>query len=466
MDGQDSSSFSPLALIALVALGYMIWSFPRRWAVSPLLIMVGLMPMGQQIEIAGLHFYLFRVLLLLGMARVVARGEARRFHWTRIDKFFAWWVVVSVLFGVMSRNRWGDSTPSFELLVNRLGDAFNAIGCYFFVRCVVLDLEDILACVRTLAWVCMPVAALMLVEKLTGHNYLSVFGGVPAETGIRDGSLRCQGAFRTPILAGTFGATAFPMFVALWFREREYRTLASVGAVCAMIIALTASSSGAMIALGGSFLGLGLWFVRTKMRQIRWGVVVAIIICAMCMKQPVWYLIARMSDFVGGGGWHRSFVIDTAVNHFSEWWLFGTTYTAHWGPAGEVIAADTDMMDITNQYVVEGVKGGLLKLGLFVAIIVMCFKVLGRRVKGNEDEPSTRFLFWAMGASLFAHCLSFISVPYFDQMIIIWYWLLATTSSIIQMPGELELEMEEAEDEEGEWMEDHSSAAESPATSS
>jgi hypothetical protein len=445
MEG-EASSFSPVALVSLLVLGYLIWSLPRRYAVSPLLVMVGFMPMGQQLDVAGLHFYLFRILLVVGMVRIKVRGELSRFTWTRNDKYFAWWVVVSVIFGTLVK-------PSTEMLVSRLGDAFNAVACYFFVRCVVVDLDDVIASVRTLACVCVPVAVLMFVERVTMHNPLSFFSGVPEISAIRDGHVRSQGAFRHAILAGTFGATLFPLFVGLWFDKSRRRWVAGAGVVASLVIVGTAGSSGALMAVGGGVIGLALWKWRTKMRFVRRGTLLIIIALAMVMNAPVWYLFARVSDIVGGGGWHRAFVIDTAVAHFNEWWLFGTTYTAHWGPGGEVIAANPDMMDLTNQFVVEGVNGGVLKLALFIAVIVGCFKIVGRRVREEEGNLFPGMLFWSMGASLFAHCLSFMSVPYFDQMIIIWFWLLAVISSSALIPAPDESTAESADHDAGEWKE-------------
>lgn len=49
----------------------------------------------------------------------------------------------------------------------------------------------------------------------------------------------------------------------------------------------------------------------------------------------------------------------------------------------------------------------------------------------NGTEPSTGLFIWALGATLLAHCLSFISVTYFDQIIVIWYWLLAAIGLVI-----------------------------------
>ncbi|WP_031430527.1 O-antigen ligase family protein [Methylomicrobium agile] len=413
---QDPSSLNPLALGLLLTLASLIWVLPRRQAFSPVLIMIGLMPMGQQIVVMGLHFHLFRILLLCGLLRVVARGEFARLNWTGIDRLFVGWIGATVVMGSLSK-------PSTQLLINRLGDAYNALGCYFFARCVLAEFDDVVASVRALAYITLPIAAFMLVENRTSHNLLAVFGGVSEITAMRDGHLRCQGAFRHPILAGVFGATQFPLFAALWWYDRRSRKLAALAMVSSLAIIGTAHSSGGLLAFLSCLAGLALWRFRKAMPWLRWGSLAAIIGLAMVMKAPVWYLLARMSEITGGTGWHRAWLIDQAIGHFDEWWLFGTTFTAHWGPAGEVTPADPNMMDITNHYIMEGVKGGILKLGLFLAIIVACFRALGRRLGAFPAVSPDQFLVWAMGVSFFAHCLSFISANYFDQTVLVWFWL-------------------------------------------
>ncbi|MGJ0428037.1 O-antigen ligase family protein [Methylobacter sp.] len=420
---QDASNLNPTALGLLLVLVCLTLALPRRHAFSPVLIMVGLVPMGQQIVIFGLHFHLFRILLLSGILRVIIRGEAAQLKSTGMDVLFTVWIVVTIVFGTLSK-------PSTELFVNRLGDAYNAFGCYFFVRCVIVTFEDAVASVRILAFISLPVAALMLVEKVTSHNLLSVLGGVPEITAIRDGHLRCQGAFRHPIMAGIFGATQFPLYFALWQYSPRNRLLAFIAMIASFIIVVSASSSGALMGAATGIVGLVLWKWRKSMRLIRWGALVAILCLAIVMKAPVWYLLAKLSNVMGGGGWHRAWLIDQALAHFDEWWLFGTTYTAHWGPGGLVIATDPNMMDITNHYIMEGVKGGALKLGLFIAIIVNCFRRIGRRLRIEAPNSPEEFFIWAIGVSFFSHCLSFISANYFDQVIVIWYWLQAIICNI------------------------------------
>jgi hypothetical protein len=424
----QSTELTPLAAVILLAMVILTWTLPRRFAFCPLLILTCLMPLGQELVLLGLHFPLFRVVLLVGMLRTVFKGEAAQLKWTRLDKVFAWWVLVSVVFGTMSK-------PSMELFVNRMGDAYTAIGSYYFFRSVIVDFEDIVTSVRTLALVSLPLAALMLMESKTGHNPFSVFGGVPAVSDIREGHVRCQGAFRHAILAGTFGATLVPLCVALWFYRPQYRRLAIAALIASLVITVTARSSGALMALCAGISGLMFWKWREYLRLVRWGMVIAILGLSFVMNAPVWYLLAKLSDVTGGGGWHRAWLIGQAVQHFNEWWLFGTTYTASWGPAGEVIAADPNMMDITNHFIEEGVKGGILKLGLFITIIVVCFNGIGRLLRAEVAEWPTSFFIWTLGVTLFAHCLSFISVTYFDQIIVIWYWLLAAICVAIYTPA-------------------------------
>ena len=185
------------------------------------------MPLGQQLILFGFHFPLYRLLLLIGALRITAKGEAKGLKWTRLDSLFVWWVLGSLIFGTMSE-------PTQAHFVNRLGEAYTAAGTYFFVRCVVVDFEDIVTGVRTLAFLSLPLAALMLVEKVTAHNLLSVFGGVPEITTERAGELRCQGAFGNYIIAGTFGATQshfLPRFcfigpvIVRWPSPRQFRRL-------------------------------------------------------------------------------------------------------------------------------------------------------------------------------------------------------------------------------------------------
>jgi O-antigen ligase len=127
-------------------------------------------------------------------------------------------------------------------------------------------------------------------------------------------------------------------------------------------------------------------------------------------------------------------LIDLAIKNFDDWWLVGYGHTLTWAPKNWVgafgMAIDSENIDITNHYLQEGLRGGLLQLGLFIAIITTCFRVIGRAVRAGVHAPLSPKLSWALGAGLAAHCMAFSSVTYFDQIQVFWFWFLAIISRL------------------------------------
>ena len=73
-----------------------------------------------------------------------------------------------------------------------------------------------------------------------------------------------------------------------------------------------------------------------------------------------------------------------------------------------------------------GVVGGLPLMLLFIAILAKGFSYVGQTLRQMpESSPQSRFMIWALGASLFAHAATFISVSYFDQSFVFIYLTLA-----------------------------------------
>lgn len=388
---------------------------PRRYAFVPIVIAGCYMTLGQALLVAGLHFYLLRVLILFGVTRILVRKELSSIKPNGVDGVLIASLVVSTFLFVLV-----DGTNT--TLVGRLGGAYDAIGTYLLVRASIRSTDDALAVVRACALVTIPLAVPFVLESLSGRNAFAALGGVLPMSEIRNGHVRCQGAFRHPILAGTFGATAMPAFVGLWVSAKRSRVIASLAIVSATIIVITSRSSGPISAFAVASAGLMLWPCRNKMRVIRWGMLLGLLVLAMVMNQPIWFLIARVSDLTGGGGWYRSGLIDAAVRHFDEWWLVGTGYTAHWMATGA--SENANSADIVNEFVYQGVNGGMIAVVLFVWLIGKCFKTVGTAVRTQSYPSGTKFAIWSMGCALVGHVASFFSVSYFDQIIIFWYLLL------------------------------------------
>ena len=417
------STLSGTGFLFILVIGGLLLLTPRRYAIGLLFISGCYMTLGQVLMVGALHFSIFRIIIFVGWVRVLVKGEVANVRFSTIDKVFLIWALVSSVAFVIAR---GPATA----IIPRLGWMYNTLGTYFLCRVLVHSLDDVVYSIKMLAIIIIPLALMFLIEYKTGKNIFFVFGSVPEITVIRDGKMRCQGPFAHPILAGTFAATAVPLFIGLWAQKKNCRRLASLAIMAATLIVFVSSSSGPILAYCMAVTGLACWPFRKHMRTIRWGIITLIVLLAICMKAPVWYLIARMSEILGmGTGWHRSALIDAAIKHFDEWWLVGTTYTAHWMPT--YLPTDPDNADITNQFIAEGVNGGLISICLFVWLLINCFSVTGRAVLDRvQFSVPERYMIWGMGCSLLGHVASFFSVPYFDQIIIFWYWLLAAICAL------------------------------------
>jgi hypothetical protein len=412
-----------LSVALAVLTATLIILLPRRMAMMPLLAGVCFLPIGQSLQIAGLHFYLFRLVLLASLTRVLIRGEAISTRWCLLDALVFCWITARLGIGSLSH-------PGWALFIERGGYAFDCLISYIVARSLLKDRNDLLLHIRYLAIVMIPLAAAMIAERATGRNVFAVLGGVSEISQIREGVVRAQGAFRSSIFAGTLGATVLPLMIALIRMRNLYlRWSGVVGSVCAALIVWLAASSGPLMSAFSAVAALCLWRLRHSLRLVHVGLLLILLMAQAGMNRPVWWIFDTVSRFTGGGGWHRSFIIDAAIRHWDEWLLVGISQTIQWG--GPALSVDPYNIDITNEYVAQGVEGGILTLCLFLAILWTCFKRLGPawRAKRGSIDSETEWLAWCTGVALFAHCISFFSISYFDQSIFYLFWLLSAIAA-------------------------------------
>jgi hypothetical protein len=413
----DNTTFiNPLGLGFTLLMGCLVLVLPRRFAMVPILAMICYMTMGMRILVGGFNFPMIRVLLVFCWTRLLLRREFRRVELNEIDKALLWFILASVVTHTLLLGTDG--------LKYKLGQAYDALGFYFFFRVSLRGRDELINIAKATAILVVPLALEMLSEKLTLTNSFAVFGGVSRAVILRQGTARAQGPFGHPILAGTFGATVMPLMVALWSQSRRAmnRLVAVIGMMAASAITGVAGSSGPILAYMFGVLALLFWPIRRQMRWLRRAMVVLLIVLHLTMKAPVWFLLARVSVFDASTGWHRAFLIDRCIANFSSWWLIGTTSYDNWGYY---------LFDRTNHYICLATDGGLLTLVLFIVLITRCFRAVGNVVRNTERNGfrNASLFTWALGAVLLIHCVSFISCTYFDQNMINWYLLLGTIAS-------------------------------------
>jgi O-antigen ligase len=146
-------------------------------------------------------------------------------------------------------------------------------------------------------------------------------------------------------------------------------------------------------------------------------------IAFQCLSdKPAWRLLVDI-DIVGGStGYYRYQLIDEAIKHFSEWApMGGNIDTTKWSP---------NLVDDANHYLMVALQGGMPLLTLFVIVISLAFASIGRaRLRAGRDRALV-IASWALGVSLFMHIMSFFSVFYFGQSVMLWDLTLAMIGSI------------------------------------
>jgi hypothetical protein len=419
--GATSSVLHPVVLGALIVIAALTFLLPRKYVVVPLLLGVLLIPAGQNLYVGGVHLYVYRVLILIGWGRLLSSqpssGKFLPGGFITLDQLFLVWATYQAFAVVV---RFGQ-TAAF---VNQAGFLIDSLGGYFLFRSLIRSDQDVRRVVKAFAAVALVSAIVMLIELKTGRNILGFLGGIRVISDVRNGRIRAQGIFAHSILAGSFGATIFPLFFWLWKRGGE--TLAAlIGVVSSSVMVFTSASSTPVTAWLASILVVCLWPVRKNMRMVRWGIVLGLVALQLVMKAPIWYVMARV-DFAGGSsGWERAFLIDTFTRHVGDWWLIGTHDNVNWG---------WDMWDQCNQYVSDGENGGLIALGCFIAMISVCFKKIGKARRAVEGNQRKEWLFWLLGAAMFAQVMAFMGVDYFDQSKFGWYVLLAIIPVATMLP--------------------------------
>ena len=407
--------------------GFLIWAVcsvwlfatPRGKAVIPFIVGCCYLTTGQGISIGGMYFPVFRLLLLLGVVRVLVKQERIEGGLLTKDKWvlaLAAWVFVA---------SFGHEFEDGSGPVYASGIALNITLSYFLIRIWTSDLENVKGVIAALAIVLVPVAISMALEVTTGKNLFSVFGGVSLNAAVRDGELRASGPFKHPILAGTVGATLLPLFIGLYSRARMR---AIIGIVAAVAMVLTSNSSGPMMSAIVAIVAVGFWKYRVHTRKVQIGAVLFYIAYDMISVLPGYYIITK-ADLTGSStGRHRADLIAASIRYLSEWWFVGTDYTRHWMLFGGSFSPNHT--DITNYYLAFGVMSGLAGLFMLVWLIWLSFRQVGNFVRPDSGMAnSDKFFVWCLGAGMLSHAATSISVSYFDQSVNFFWMNLALISS-------------------------------------
>ena len=406
----------------LVGLGAVILLAPRKWALLALMAGVLYLTEQQAIEVLEINLTALRFLEVAGLARVFWRSESPIEGLNRLDR------AVLLAYGYATAVFLVRSDTGYAQM---LGWMVDSTFCYFIFRAWLQRIEDLVWFLRAFVLLLVPYVGLLIVEMYARENPFSILGAETWSNELRAGRIRCMGSFKHPSLLGTLGVALLPLYIALVLTNRKL-TPAWAGIVLCVGIILLSNSGGPVAAALIGIAGWLLWVARTKMFVVRRIICGILLMLALAMEAPIWYIPARISAFTGGGGWHRSYLMDVAFSQLDKWWFAGMdrAETVSWFP---YLVEATGAADITNAYLDFGLKSGLLAVALFVLLLVRAFQTIGQALEGGRPSAMRRggeYLLWGTGCALAVHIANWFAITYFDQIYVVWCMQLAAVSSL------------------------------------
>lgn len=377
---------------------------------------------GSGVQIAGFYIFPTRLLVYTCYFRVLLKKEFGIHQIVYTDKAILLLYTFTSLVLLLRQ----DGSPQLAV-----AKGLDGILSYFVCRALIQSSEDLKWFSKIFIIVLIPFVGCLAIERLTQKN-LFTYVGATSETWIREGKVRCYGSFRHPSLLGSLGACFFPMFVGL-STEPHLRKRMILGCLVSLAIVFASNSGGPVSVLTIAFIGWLFWPLRRRMQTVRRLLSGSLLLLALSMNAPIWYLLARVSSITGGTGWHRSYLMDVAFKNISQWGLIGTRLENIEGWFPYILPA-TGSADITNQFIGFGIQGGILAMLFFLYFIYTSFSYLGKALKvarTSENNIQEKIL-WGLGVSLTAHVSNWFGITYFDQFHLLWLIQMGALVSLSQ----------------------------------
>jgi hypothetical protein len=393
------------SFLMAVTLCVILMMLPRKYFFLPFVVAACFLPMDQRVIIIDVDFTVLRILILVGILRLTIKNETRIIRWNYFDKLVLVWAVVgSLIFMAQHSNH--------AAFIYKLGVMYDTLGIYWLFRQITRDWSDVLDAIKIFAIVTILAAPMIALEKFVETSVFAIFGDAGGE--FHRGRFRASGPFSHSIIMGCYYAILVPLFYSRI--KGEGHKLFYWSAISAALSSVYFSaSSTSILTLIAAIIFWNIYNYRMKGALLFKAGCASLLLLHMIMNAPVWHLISRIDLFSGSTGWHRYYLIDRFILNSQEWLLMGTMNTGKWG---------LGLNDITNQFVLEGVRGGLITLLVFIILIYFSIKIPGRYSLDNAS-PEIRWISWSICVTMLGHFVTFWGVSYFGQLNMLLYFTFA-----------------------------------------
>ena len=401
-----------------------------RYALAVYIIELLWFPEYLRFSIGTIDISVGRIVVAVLLIRCLSNDQIRsRFRWSQLDKLVALSMLVYIGIPLLTQ-------PSFATLENRSGFLMDTWLAYMVTRLIITDRTKLICVIKCISIALIPLAFLGCMEAVTGWQpfvplrrfipWAPTTGEVTREVTrtVRWGLTRAVGPFSHPILFGSGLAMFLPLIYYLHHEKNYWRRLAYPLSAVTIVGALSSMSSGPWIMV------IVIVFCLAMERYKQWAKPMIIFFILSCVfieffsNRTFYHVVFSYASMLGGAGWHRARMIDLAISHFGEWWLAGYgTRTINWG-----MFSSARGTDVTNQYLVVGLRYGLIGMILLCVVLFTAFRGLVSAHK-KVKHPVMKSLYWALGSILFSVAIVWTSVSFFGQLMPLFYCVLGIIGS-------------------------------------
>jgi len=383
------------------------------------------------ISIGTIDIIVSRVVVTVLLIRCLSNDQIRsRFRKTKLDKWVAFNMLVSV--GIVFLTR-----PTLLSVENRGGFLLDTWLAYMVSRYIVTDRPTLISVIKCISIVLVPLAILGCIEAVTDwqpfvplrrfNPWNPEFG--MTNVGSRWGFTRAIGPFSHPILFGGVFAMFLPLIYYLRHERDNWKTLAYILSAITILGALSSMSSGPWVML----IVVIFCFIMERFKQwvkpTIYFFILSCIIVEIISNRAFYYVVASYANKLGGAGWHRARLIDVAIRHFDQWWFIGCGGKdpgwGHYFGMGHT--------DVTNEYILAGVKYGIIGVIALCGMLVVAFRGLISAYKKTK-QPNLQSFYWSLGTILCSIAIVWTSASFFGQLMPLFYCFLGIIGSCSLFP--------------------------------
>jgi hypothetical protein len=355
----------------------------------------------------------------------------RKFIWNRLDTLVTLSMVVYIGAYLITQ-----VNPIAQTLEGRAGFVMDTWCAYLAARFIVTDRKKLISIIKCISIALVPLAILGIIESATGWQPFAPLwrfspwfkGGAFVSEG-RFGLARAVGPFSHAILFGGVFAMFLPLIYYLRHEKGEWGSLTYVISGIVLLGALSSMSSGPWVMVIVVIFCLVMEKRRQFIKPLFLFLVFSCISIGIASNRPFYHVIASWANPLGGASWHRAKLIDVAIEHFNEWWMIGYgDKDPGWGQYFGMGSSD-----ITNEYILNGVRYGILGVIALCAVLAKSFRDLISTYRRLKD-PAMRSLCWVFGSLLFSVAVAWMSVNFFGQLSTLVYCSLGMIGSLCS-PG-------------------------------